>query len=119
MTKHPENNPAEPTPAIALPKTRTVEEGAVPQSSEAAMVMMLESRNTRLTEKSVYALPKRNWNEHTESRKADEYQAMWETVWNVSVMEGMAVAMMFMSMLARMRAALMVRRMRENLRPVG
>lgn len=59
----------------------------------------------RLAEKRVYALPKINWNAQTQSLKADEYQPMWATVWKWSVMLGIAVAMMFISTLLRMRTA--------------
>ena len=57
MMKHPERRPAEPNPATALPTTSIVDVVAVPQSNEPAIEMALANKKTRLTEKSVYALP--------------------------------------------------------------
>ena len=119
MTKHPERRPAEPNPATALPTTSMVELVAVPQSSEPAVEMTLASKKTRLTEKSVYALPKANWKAHTQSLKADEYQPTSATVRKWSVILGTAVATMFMSMQVRMRTAPTVSMISQNLAPAG
>lgn len=119
MTKHPERRPAEPNPATALPTTSMVDVLAVPQSSEPAIEMALASKKTRLTEKSVYALPYMNWKAHTQSLKADEYQPTSATVWKWSVMLGKAVATIFMSMQVRMRTAPTVSMISQSLAPVG
>ncbi len=119
MTKHPERRPAEPNPATALPTTSMVDVVAVPQSREPAMEMALASKKTRLTEKSVYALPNTNWKAHTQSLKADEYQPISVTVWKWSVMLGTAMATIFISMQVRMRTAPTVSITSQNLVPVG
>jgi hypothetical protein len=60
MTKHPENMPAEPNPATALPMMSMFEDVAVPQNKEPTMEMTLAIRNRYLTENNVYALPNMN-----------------------------------------------------------
>ena len=61
ILRAPASRPAVPTPATTRPTTSMVDETAVAQSTESKTEKPLASKNRRLMEKSLYALPYRDW----------------------------------------------------------
>lgn len=119
MMKAPASRPAVPIPATARPTISIVDETAVAQSTDPRKEKPLATKNTLLMEKSLYALPYRNWKEHWQSRKAIEYQPMSATVWKWSVIVGTAVATMLMSIAPRIITAPRLNMRSQNFMPVG
>jgi hypothetical protein len=54
---------------------------AVAQSKLPSSKMAFASKNTRLTEKSLYDFPKTNWKAQEQSLNAEEYQPTSAAVW--------------------------------------
>lgn len=62
MRTAPEKMPAAPTPLMALPRMKAVEEGAAPQMAEPISKSRIVDKSKPLMDQKIYSLPKDNWN---------------------------------------------------------
>jgi hypothetical protein len=93
--------PAPPAPAMARPTIKVVEFLATAHTRLPISKIIMLIKNELLSGKYLYALPQVDWNEAIVRKKAEPYQPTWSREWNWSVIRGIAVATIVMSMATR------------------
>jgi hypothetical protein len=88
----PDATPAAPKPAMARPTIRAVLLGATAHMRLPSSKMKTASRYVHFRGKYLKALPQGEVKDATVRKKAEPYHPIWETLWNSSVIFGIAVA---------------------------